>query len=198
MRLAVISVGFVTGACASGPTAGPVGDGGLQPPAITSVDSTTPPRHASVQIDRAGYVALLLVAPGHSATLLFPADSQANNRFDAGTHRLSFEIPGGLAPSDSNRLQRVRRDTMRIGPRRTGTRRSIDPIPPDTPTFLLAVTSSQPLDRTRILEKTAGVSIPTLEAEALNAVGKAIKSTIANEPREWAGYFRVVELYRPR
>jgi hypothetical protein len=149
-------------------------------------------------MDSPGYLALLLVAPGHSATLLFPSDSQASNRFDAGTHRLTFEIPGALVPSDSNRLQRVRRDTTRIGPRRTGTRRTVDPIPPNTPTFLLAITSSQPLEHARIIEKTAGVSIPTLENEALNAVGKAIKSTIPNEPRDWAGYFRAVELYRQR
>lgn len=198
MRLGVIGVVFMAGACASAPTAGPVGEGGLQPPMITSVDTTVPPRHASVQIDQPGYVALLLVAPGHSATLLFPADSLVNNRFDAGTHRLAFELPASLVPSDSSRLQRVRRDTSRIGPRRTGTRRVVDPITPETQAFLLAVTSPQALDRGRILEKTAGVSIPTIDSEALNAVGKAIKSTIVNEPREWAGYFRAVELYRRR
>ena len=198
MRLAVMGLAFVAGACASAPSAGPVGEGGLQPPAITSLDAALPPRYASVQIDRPGYLALLLVAPGHSATLLFPSDSQTNNRFEAGTHQLNFEIPGALVQSDSNRLQRIRRDTSRIGPRRAGTPRTVDPIPSETQTFLLAVTSSQPLQHARIVEKTAGVSIPTLDSEALNAVGKAIKSTILNEPREWAGYFRAVELRRQR
>jgi hypothetical protein len=47
-----------------------------------------------------------------------------------------------------------------------------------------------------MIEKTAGVSIPNIETEALNAVGKAIKSTILSEPRELAGYYQRVELRR--
>jgi hypothetical protein len=34
--------------------------------------------------------------------------------------------------------------------------------------------------------------------EALNAVAKAVKSTIPNEPREWGGYYQLVELKRNR
>ena len=47
-----------------------------------------PPAAATVQLDRDGYAALILVAPGHSATLLYPADSTTDTRLSAGTHRL--------------------------------------------------------------------------------------------------------------
>jgi hypothetical protein len=204
VRTAVVSMAIVLcgTACASAPTAGPLGEGALVRPAITFVDSAFPPRHATVQLNQSGYVALLLVAPGHSATLLFPNDSDANNQFAAGAHQIAFQIPGFLAVTDSARAQERAqrgRDTSRLSTRarasRTGT---MAPLPPSTPTYLLVVTSPQPLHYRRIIEKTAGVSIPLLDMEALNAVGKAIKSTIANEPREWAGYYRLVELRRQR
>ena len=200
MRTAVVSMAMVFGAaCASAPTAGPLGEGTVVHPGITFVDTTFPPRHASVRLEQPGYVALLLVAPGHSATLLFPADSVTPNQFPAGTHQIGFQIPGLLAATDSMLALSRGRDTSRLSTRarssRTGT---MAPLPPATPTFLLVVTSPQQLSHRRIVEKTAGVSIPLVETEALNAVGKAIKSTIANEPREWAGYYRLIELRRPR
>lgn len=203
MRIAVVSMAMVFGvACASAPTAGPLGEGTVVHPGITFVDTTFPPRHATVRLDQPGYVALLLVAPGHSATLLFPADSVTPNQFPAGTHQIGFQIPGLLAATDSMlaqaRAQRGR-DTSRLSTRARSSRSGMmAPLPPTTPTFLLVVTSPQQLSHRRIVEKTAGVSIPLVETEALNAVGKAIKSTIANEPREWAGYYRLIELRRNR
>jgi hypothetical protein len=62
----------------------------------------------------------------------------------------------------------------------------------------LLVTSPKPLVYQRIIEKTAGVSIPLIDTEALNAVAKAIKATIPSEPRDWAGYYQRVELRRRR
>jgi hypothetical protein len=183
-------------ACASGPTAGPLGEGAAPRVEIIAVDSALPPRHASVQLAQQSYVALILVAPGHSATLLYPADSATTNRFAAGNHQLAFQIPEMLVRSDSmlRMLPAPRGDTTRIGARRAGRGTVLPPLPPTTPTYLLAVSSPQELNWRRILDKTLGVSIPTIDTEALNAVGKAIKSTIANEPREWAGYYRLVEL----
>ena len=46
-----------------------------------------------------------------------------------------------------------------------------------------------------IIDKTAGVSIPLVDNEALNAVGKAIRSTLP-EPRTMAGYYQIIELTR--
>jgi hypothetical protein len=71
-------------------------------------------------------------------------------------------------------------------------------VPAATQTYLLLVTSPQPLSYQRIIEKTAGVSIPSIETEALNAVAKAIKSTIPSEPREISGYYQRIELRKPK
>jgi hypothetical protein len=191
---------FVVLACASAPTFGPLGEGTVANPRITNVDTAFPPRHVWVELQQPGYVALLLVAPGHSATLLYPRDSATNNELRAGTHQITFAVPDLMVESDS--IQRARaRDSVRAGApgRARGTRtRTVQPIPPATPTYLLLVTSPQQLHYGRIVEKTLGVSIPNIDEEALNAVGKAIKSTIANEPRDWGGFYRLIELRRAR
>lgn len=187
-------------ACASTPTAGPLGEGTALQPRITAVDTARPPKSAFVELDRPGYVALLLVAPGHSATLLYPRDSLTSNQLSAGAHKLTFEIPELLVQNDSVRLARARQrlDSMtRAGPRPRTRSTSTAPLPTTTPTYLLLVTSPQQLSYRRIIEKTAGVSIPTIEIEALNAVAKAIKSTIPAEPRDWAGYYQRAEVRRP-
>lgn len=200
MRTAVLSVlamVMVGSACASTPSGGALGEGAALQPKIAGVDSGFPPRGATVQLDREGYAALLLVAPGHSATLLYPPDSATNNKLSPGTHRLQFDIPSVLAETDSQRLARIR-EAQRTPTRRSSTRRTITPIPMSTPTFLLLVTSPQPLVYQRMIDKTGGVSIPNLDDEALNAVAKAIKSTLESEPREWAGFYQPVELRRYR
>ena len=191
--------------CASTPDAGPLGEGAaLRAPVITAVDTARPPHAAWVQLDEPGYVAMLLVAPGHSATLLYPRDQFTSNQLTAGAHRLTFDIPDLLVAADSARdaqraagRQRLDSAGRARARRRTGTG---DPatvaLNPIVPTYLLAVISPKPLVYQRLLDKTAGVSIPTIEMEALNAVGKAVKSTIAEEPREWAGYYRRVDLRR--
>lgn len=195
-------------ACASVPTAGVVGEGSSLRPRIVSVDTQYPPRFVSVELDQPGHVALLLVAPGHSASLLFPADSTADNRLSAGQHQLRVKIPGVLVQLDSLGVPdragrgRARVDSSILNPGRqrydTVGRRStrMTPLPLNTPTYLLLVTSPKPLAYQRIVDRTAGVSIPTVESEALNAVAKAIKSTIADEPRDLAGYFQRIELRR--
>lgn len=192
----VLSAGLFIAACATTPSRGALGEGSTAQPQIVSIDSAFPPRAVTARLSQPGYAALILVAPGHSATLLYPADSATNNRFSEGTHRIGFEVPSVLAETDSQRLQRIR-DQQRSAPRsRTGTRRPIPPIPANAPAYLLLFTSPQPLQYSRMVDKTGGVSIPIADMEALNAVAKAIKSTIANEPRDWAGYYTPVTLRR--
>lgn len=191
---------LVAGACVSTQTAGPVGEGYPLQPTITAVDTAFPPLYATVNLDRAGSAALLLVAPGHSATVLFPPDSSTSNALAAGSHQLAFRVPDPLLETDSMRIAGMRaRDSARVGVRnRAPATRTIRTLDPNTPTYLLLVTSPQPLTYERLVEKTKDVSIPTVDSEALNAVGKAIKSTIQREPREWAGFFRLITLQRPR
>ena len=204
MRIAVLCswlAATLSSACASFPSAGTLGEGSALRPHITSVDTAHPPRHVTIELDQPAYVALLLVAPGHSATLLYPADSITNNRLSAGTHQLNLRIPGVLVLVDSIRNPsrapanpgRQRADTVgRAGVTRPAPR----PISPTLPTYFLLVTSPKPLVYQRIIDKTAGVSIPISDDEALNAVAKAVKSTIPEEPREWAGYYQRIELHK--
>lgn len=192
--------------CASTPDAGPLEEGASLRPIITAVDTVRPPSHVWVQLDRPGYAALVLVAPGHSATLLYPRESFTSNELTAGAHQLTFSIPELLVQSDSARTARAVADRQRAdSARRVVNRRrarttdpSLTPLPPLIPTYLLLLTSPQPLSYQRLIEKTAGVSIPTIETEALNAVGKAIKSTLPAEPRELGGYYKRVELRKPQ
>lgn len=203
MRLAfagLFSITLGTG-CVSDPGVGALGEGGVAEPRITAVDTSLPPRAATVQLDREAYAALFLVAPGHSATLLFPADTAADNQLGAGSHRLQFEVPGVLVETDSQRIERIREAQRRAGRRRptppTGPA-AIGPIPVSVTPYLLLLTSPQELDYTRMIERTAGVSIPTVDMEALNAVAKAIKGTLPSEPRDWAGYYTPIYLRRSR
>jgi len=190
-------------ACASVPTSGLLEES-TGTPRITAVDTMRPPRSAWVELDRPGYVALMLVAPGHSATLLYPADSMTNNSLSAGAHQINFQIPDLLVQVDSTRFpaRRAGRPQPDSSIRNPGAARSnsrgsgVSTLPATTQTYLLLLTSPQLLDRKRIIEKSAGVSIPSVELEALNAVAKAVKSTIQGEPREISGYYQRVELKR--
>lgn len=187
----------VLAACSSAPKVGSLGEGSSATPKIVAVDTALPPRAATVDLTQPGYAALLLVAPGHSATLLYPGDSTTDNRLPAGRTTLQFGVPSKLVPTDSTgmlRRTRVPMDTSLRSMRREGA--DAGPIRSDTPTFLLLVTSPQRLDYGRIKEKTLGVSLPALDMEALNAVAKAVKSTIADEPRTWAGYYHEIALTR--
>lgn len=193
-----IAMAVLAGACVSALNAGLIADGSSLQPKILSADTAQPPRSATIQLDRSGYVALLLVAPGHSATLLYPRDSATNNQMGAGAHQISFVIPSGLVLSDTAIASRRQRRDTTTGARPRSRTVTSPPIDPMTPTFLLLLTSPQRLDYARIVERTSGVSLPTLENEALNAVTKAVKGTLQAEPRELAGYYLRVHLARAR
>lgn len=200
MRIAATtSILFAICGCARQATFGPLGDSPT-PPSLTrivAVDSTRPPRHVALQLDRPGYAALILVAPGYSATLLYPADSATDNRLGAGTHTVRFQIPEVLVQTDSQRAAAIARARDSGFSARRTQPRIMAPLLPTTPTYFLIVTSPQQLAYARVREKTAGVSIPLDDTEALNAVAKAVKSTLASEPREWAGYYQLVEIRPP-
>ena len=209
MRIAFwcsIAATTILSGCASVPASGPLAEGSTAAPRITALDSVRPPHAAWVQLDQTAYTVLVLVAPGHSATLLYPADSTIDNRLTPGAHHLSFTIPGTLVIDDSirnpDRNRRARPDSSLrypggVGPNSRSTR-TYPPLEPTTPVYLLLVTSPQPLVYRRVLDKTAGVSIPSVEMEALNAVAKAVKSTLVQEPRDWAGFYQRIELRQRR
>jgi hypothetical protein len=177
-------------ACVNAPTAGSLGEGSSHQPAIVAVDSAVPPRAATIRLGERAHAALLLVAPGHSSTLLWPPDSTTDNELGAGSHRLAVDIPDPLLRVDTVARQP---GDVRI---RTRTRPGMSAIPPETRTYLLLVTSPRPLVYRRMLDVTAGVSIPIVEIEALNAVAKAVKGTIPDEPRPWSAHYVPVALFR--
>jgi hypothetical protein len=189
-------------ACASNPGGGTLGEGGVAEPQISAVDTAVPPRSAMVQLKQPAYVALFLVAPGHSVSLLYPSDSATDNRRSAGTHTLPFQVPDLLVETDSQRLARMREaqrsPTRRRRPTSATTPGNVGPIPAAVTPYLLLLTSPQDLDYDRMIEKTGGVSIPSVDIEALNAVAKAIKATLVTEPRIWAGHYQPVLLRRFR
>jgi hypothetical protein len=200
----LLTAGFFV-SCASTPDAGPLGEGtSLRAPLITTVDTAHPPHSLWVQLQDSAYVAVLLVAPGHSATLLYPREQFTSNQLTAGAHQLTFDVPDLLVSADSLRdaeraaaRQRIDSAGRTRARRRTGANQPMPaPLSPIIPTYFLVITSPQPLVYQRIVDRTAGVSIPTDEIEALNAVAKAVKSTLPHEPREWAGYYRRVDLKR--
>ncbi len=199
MRIATILIFLVAAACSKQATFGALGDSPdpASPTRIAAVDSAHPPQNVTLQLDRPGSAMVILVAPGHSATLLFPSDSTTDNRLSAGTHVLRIQIPEYLVQTDSQRAAAIARTRdSGFSARRTRPRGTM-PLLPSTPTYLLVVTSPQQLSFSKVREKTAGVSIPLEDMEALNAVAKAVKGTLANEPREWAGYYRLVEVRPP-
>jgi hypothetical protein len=181
------------------PVGGSIDEGTTDNPTIVSVDSAIPPASLSVRVEKDAYAVVLLVAPGHSASLLYPKDSTVDNRLSAGTHELKYDIPGRLVPPDSARRareQQARRDTtirMQARPP-SGGMPYLPPVNPEASSFLLVVTSPQPLVYRRVLDKTAGWSIPVEDMEALNAISKQVKSTIVAEPRAWGAAFHAVKL----
>ena len=184
-------------ACARQTPSGALGDAATpsSPTRITAVDSVRPPRHVSVQLDQAGSAVVMLIAPGHSATILYPPDSATDNRLAAGAHTLSFQIPELLVQTDSQRAAAMARARDSGFSMRRTRPRGITPLLPTTPTYLVVITSPQQLSFARIREKTAGVSIPLADMEALNAVAKAVKTTLP-EPRALSGFYQIVEINR--
>lgn len=205
MQLVVLMVVSLAACVSSPPAGGPIGEGAPDYPNITSVDSAFPPKSVSVRLEKDAYTVVILVAPGHSATLLYPKDSTTDNRLAAGPHDIAFQIPGPLVLTDSAMKDRVERQRQRFdSASRTRARTSapssasMPMLLPTAPRYLLVVTSPQPLVYSRVLEKTAGWSIPLDDMEALNAVAKQVKSTIVNQPRDWSAAYHVLALTQPK
>ena len=202
--LPIALFGATASSCASSVTHGALSESSMSAASIAAVDSATPPRSVDVQLERDAWLVLLLVAPGHSATLLYPTDSLTSNKLNAGTHHLEFKVPEHLVVTESAKAAdnaKAREDYDSAARRRARNRTtgfSPPPLTPATPTYLLVVSSPHRLTYARVIDKTAGVSIPTLDHEALSAVGKAVKSTLSSqEQREWAGYFYQISVVQP-
>lgn len=192
----IAGTALVVSACATAPTSGALGEGFNHHPAVTAVDTARPPHFAWVELDQQDYVALLLVQPGRGVSLLYPRDSAMDNRLTAGAHQLTFSLPNNRALLDSLNRQRRRtpgrEDTLRTVAEQ---RAASGMAPPQTmDNYLLLFASPEPITYAKVHDKLSGVSIPIDDMEALNAVAKAVKSTLPTEPREWGAFYRLLDL----
>lgn len=194
---------LVVTSCKSAPDAGPLGEGLGGASRIVAADTARPLRSVAVQLEEPAYAAVLLVQPGYTATLVYPKDSAMNNQLPAGPSTVPLFLPQQVVRRDSgSALQRegmrraqdsaiVRRGTA------AGARATTAGPAAAAETFLLLLTSPQPLVYQRIIDRTGGVTIPNIQDEALHAVAKAVRATLP-EPRRLAGYFQLIQLARPR
>ena len=200
-QIATLASIIALASCQSAPTSGPLGEGLGGTSTIVATDTARPPRSIMVQLDEPAYVAVLLVRPGYNATLVYPRDSTTDNRLPAGQSTVPLTVPELLARRDSGatRVQMTRQDSVirRRGTAAGARGSSMPPASAVAPTLVLLLTSPQPLVYQRIIDRTAGVSIPNLDDEALHAVAKGVRATLP-EPRALSGYFQSIEPAEPR
>lgn len=203
IQIAALVSLLVVASCRSAPEAGPLGEGLGGTSRIVGADTARPPRSLAVQLEEPSYVAVLLVQPGYSATLLYPRDSATNNNHPAGQSTVPLMFPGQVVRRDSGAVNqrtgamRAQDSLIRRRGSAAGVRSTAAPAPVNAAAFLLLLTSPQPLVYQRIIDRTAGVTIPNIDDEALHAVAKGVRATLP-EPRRLSGYYQIIELTRPR
>jgi hypothetical protein len=199
---------LLAGACASAPQVLRLGDAPDLGATLSLVDSATPPVNLEVELTQPAHVVVLHVVPGAGASLVYPRDtSQGPTHFLVGKHRIRAWYPGrglrtegdSLLPTARDSLLDIRRPTLpdsldrtRGGrTRTTAGDRVEDPRerqPRNVPSsYLLLVATPARLHPDTVRRRVEGVTIPLNEMEALNAMGKLVRST-AQPGATWAGH----------
>src|SRR4029079_11808074 len=75
-------------------------------PKVAAAPNERAPLHVNVEVAQASNVAVFLVTPGRGTLLLFPDDSVASSRVDAGSHQLATSLARRVARGDSGVLRR--------------------------------------------------------------------------------------------
>jgi hypothetical protein len=196
--LALAGMGLVT-ACAPG-AAKPrtVGDAPELGARLVITDSVSPPRQVTVEVAQPSSAVLVYVVPGQGASLVYPADTLHSARLAEGAHVVSPEFPKLLSPAAA----RAARDSARRSGAMPGERdpRSARSAPAMMPPqvvvpqgFLMLIATRASLDPAAVARRLQGTTIPGEDDEALNAVGKLVRST-ANVVAPWAGFALPVKL----
>jgi len=163
-------------------------------PRISPTPNERVPLHVNVDLARAANVAVFLVTPGRGTVLLFPEDSTASARVEAGPHVLNTSYARRVArgdtlarrqgdlPGASTRGPRTGRggfpgDTSFVGGRSMLTARS----------FLLVFATDQPISYTALNNRVVALTIPIEDDAALNTVTKLIRDTTPGRGA-WAAY----------
>jgi hypothetical protein len=194
----------LTAGCASAPAVLHIGDAPDIGATLSLVDSASPPRNLEITLSQPAHVAVLLVVPGRGATLVYPRDTSLGpTHFLGGRHRVAAWYPGRAVTASVDSTPRHAQDTLfdvrrplpidTVGRRRTRTGFGDQVEDPRerqrnlTPSYLLLVATPAPLHPDVIRRRVEGVTIPLNESEALNAIGKLVRST-ADPAARWAGH----------
>lgn len=184
MRLARVTTAAVAvglAACA-GTMVRQYGDYTAFAPKVSAPNDQRRPEKVTVQLEKPANVAVFLVTPGRTPTLLFPADSNQSAFVQAGTHELTTSRPPAV--TDSSRIvprrgqeqqtrggigQRSARDSAMMMGRRENRFAETS--------YLLVYASEEPLSYKALSTRVQGLTIPAVENEALNTVTKLIRAT---------------------
>ncbi|HYD54608.1 MAG TPA: hypothetical protein VEA99_18385 [Gemmatimonadaceae bacterium] len=176
--LLVVAALLALGGCATASTPRQLGAYDGFRPRIDAVRERGDSLELTVAVERGASVALLEVIPGGGVTLLHPAAGD-DAALAAGTHTLVVRQPPGRP--DSLRFVRAPSD---YDVRRAQDRRAVQApgrVPLDermrlpSPRLLLVVTE-RPLSPARLRDALRGVTVPLAPEQALNAVGKLVRS----------------------
>jgi hypothetical protein len=192
--LTTFLLGAALAGCASGSRPRLLGDAhATLGPQLALADSLRPPRELAITLSNPASAVVLFVVPGRGAVVVYPADSVVDNRLAAGTHRVSARWPQSFLAGDTIGPELARqpdprgRDSVLAG--RTPRREGAAPRAPQliSSGYLLLVTVAEPLPWAAVRERVEGMTIPIVDDEALNAMGKAVRS-VASPSAPWAGY----------
>lgn len=213
LRRIVFAAVACTAACASGPEIRKLGDYGSATPLFTTPKSQKTPSEMTVTLAQPAYVTALFVVPGRGAVIVYPTDSSANTRLDAGAHTIPVhfaETPfnrdsmyaairrqgggSGRYPSPRVRPDTMRRDTVRVrgdSSQYRGLRG--EPGPGASPIgYLLLVASSNQIPLNALQHHVNGISIPIDDDEALSTVMKLVKAALP-DGTNLAGYAKELD-----
>lgn len=193
-------------ACAANHPERSLGDLSGIAPRIDLLPGEMPPRHLTFTLSHAASVAVLYVVPGQGAMLIYPADTlEKSAPLEAGEHTvlanfsrlkspLHADSARKLAADSAKKSARRARDFGAGGPGVQGAgwyREEEGALGPTG--YLLLVATDAPMDPRSIRQKLAGVTIPLPEDDALNSVGKLVRSSTGGNVA-WAGVAKPVKV----
>ncbi|MDB4906797.1 MAG: hypothetical protein JWO05_1581 [Gemmatimonadetes bacterium] len=194
------------GACATNRPARPLGDLSGISPRIELIQGEMPPRHLTFTLAHSASVAVMYVVPGQGAMLIYPSDTlEKSAPLEAGEHTVLANFARLQSPlradsarkpaADSAKKKAGRaRDFGAGGPGVLGAGWSREEEGRLGPTgYLLLVATDAPMDPRTIRQKLAGVTIPLPEDDALNSVGKLVRSSTGSNVA-WAGVAKPVKV----
>jgi len=101
LRRILLATAVATTACASGPETHKLGDYPYLQPLFTTPQNQKTPSEMTVNLDHPAYVAALFVVPGRGAVIVYPSDTSADTRVEAGQHTIPVRFRESAFNRDS-------------------------------------------------------------------------------------------------